>query len=42
MKAVNALGGPVTINIGVYQDGAVSPQTLKQIQKLGLALGVVK
>ena len=42
VKAVNALGGPVTINIGVYQDGTASPATLQQIQKLGHTLGVLK
>ena len=29
VRAVNALGGPATINIGVYQDGTASPATLK-------------
>ncbi|HUQ67775.1 MAG TPA: alpha-L-fucosidase, partial [Flavitalea sp.] len=42
VKAVNALGGPVTINIGIYQDGSVSPATLQQVQKLGHTLGVLK
>lgn len=42
VKAVNALGGPVTINIGVYQDGTASPATLQQIQKLGHTLGVLE
>ncbi len=40
VKAVNALGGPVTINIGVYQDGTASPATIQQVQKLGHALGI--
>jgi alpha-L-fucosidase len=42
VKAVNALGGPVTINIGIYQDGTVSPDTLQQVQKLGHTLGVLE
>ena len=42
VKAANALGGPVTINIGIYQDGTVSPATVQQIQKLGQALGVLQ
>jgi alpha-L-fucosidase len=41
VKAVNALGGPVTINIGVYQDGTASPATLEQVRRLGRALGVL-
>jgi hypothetical protein len=42
VKAVNTLGGPVTINIGIYQDGTVSPATIQQIQKLGHTLGVLQ
>jgi alpha-L-fucosidase len=42
VKAANTLGGPVTINIGIYQDGTASPATLRQIQKLGHTLGVLK
>jgi alpha-L-fucosidase len=42
VKAVNALGGPVTINIGVYQDGTASQATIQQIQKLGHTLGVLQ
>ena len=42
VKAVNALGGPVTINIGVYQDGTASQATIKQLKKLGHTLGVIE
>lgn len=41
-KAVNALGGRVTINIGVYEDGTASQATIKQVKKLSYTHGVLK
>jgi hypothetical protein len=38
VRDTNSKGGPVTLNIGVYQDGSVSPATLKQLQALKAAL----
>lgn len=34
IRDTNAKGGPVTMNIGVYQDGTFSPETLKELETI--------
>lgn len=38
IQDTNAKGGPVTMNIGVYQDGTASPETLRQLRTVKKAL----
>lgn len=38
IRAWNGKGGPVTMNIGIYQDGTVSAQTLAQLKAIRKAI----
>lgn len=38
IRDTNAKGGPVTMNIGVYQDGTFSPDTLKELEAIRKAI----
>ena len=38
VKAVKAVGGAVTLNVGIYQEGRLAPQSVAQLSRLATAL----